>query len=144
MKTQAFFKLILITLVFFSFSIECKASRTGNKFGVSLKTFSANNVVFDCDSMYLLKANKIIKFSLPDLNRTNQVDLPLNTNGREIKLVGSCSDPTQALLVIGNKRPLKDSIRGRGLLLLSYDEDLNLISSKNIKEELEKEVELFD
>ena len=128
---------ILIFLLLF-FTCPSKASRTMGEFGLELESFGNIKTAFDCNFMYLLTKDEIIKFSLPDLTRISSVSLPLKTQGIEIKIAGQCSDPKRTLLVLGNRRLIDRPKRGQGLILLSYSEDLNLITSKDLKDELTK------
>ena len=131
------FLTIMLTLLSLFFPCNSEASRTTGKFGLELKSLGDKKTAFDCDFMYLLTKDKIIKFSLPELTRLSSVNLPLNTEGLEIKLVGQCSDPKRTLLVLGNKKLIERPQRGQGLILFSYNsEDLTLTSSKDVKDEL--------
>ena len=132
------FLILMITFLSLVFPCTSEASRTTGKFGLELKSLGDKKTVFDCNFMYLLTKDKIIKFSLPELTRISSVDLPLNTAGLEIKLAGQCSDPKQTLLVLGHKALINRPQRGQGLILFSYSEDLTLTSSKDVKDELLK------
>ena len=127
---------VMITFLSLAFPCSSEASRTTRKFGLELKSLGDKRTAFDCNFMYLLTKDKIIKFSLPELTRISSVDLPLNTEGLEVKLVGQCSDPKQTLLVLGHKALIDRPQRGQGLILFSYSEDLTLTSSKDVKDEL--------
>ena len=137
MIKKRFFGLLILIVIFLSlvFPTSSEASRTQGKFGLALTSLAGTKTAFDCEFMYLLTENQIIKFSLPELTRTASVDLPLQTTGVEIKLIGQCSDPKQTLLVLGNKKLIDRPQRGQGLILLSYNEDLALVSSKYVKDE---------
>ena len=137
MTKKRFLELSMIIVAFLSlaFPASSEASRTQGKFGLDFKSLSGKKTAFDCESMYLLTEDQIIKFSLPELTRTGSVDLPLKTKGVEIKLIGQCSDAKQTLLVLGNKKLIERPQRGQGLILLSYNEDLVLVSSKDVKDE---------
>ena len=138
MVKKRFIGLLIAMITFLSLVFPCnsEASRTTGKFGLELKSLGDKKIAFDCDFMYLLTKNKIIKFSLPELTRLSSVDLPLNTEGLEVRLAGQCSDPKQNLLVLGHKTLINRPQRGQGLILLSYSEDLTLTSSKDVKDEL--------
>ena len=138
MVKKRFIGLLIVMITFLSlvFSCSSEASRSIGKFGLELKSLGDRKTAFDCNFMYLLTKNKIIKFSLPELTRLTDVDLPLNTEGLEIKLVGQCSDPKRTLLVLGHKALIDRPQRGQGLILFSYSEDLTLTSSKDVKDEL--------
>ena len=135
---KRFVGLLTVMITFFSLVFPCasEASRTTGKFGLELKSLGDKKTAFDCNFMYLLTKDKIIKFSLPELTRISSVDLPLNTEGLEIKLVGQCSEPKRTLLVLGHKALIDRPQRGQGLILFSYSEDLTLTSSKDVKDEL--------
>ena len=126
----------MITFLSLLFPCTSEASRTIGKFGLELKSLGDKKTAFDCNFMYLLTKDKIIKFSLPELTRLSSVDLPLNTEGLEVKLAGQCSDPKRTLLVLGHKALIDRPQRGQGLILFSYSEDLTLTSSKGVKDEL--------
>ena len=130
--------LLIVMIAFLALVFPCtsKASRTIGKVGLELKSLEDKKTAFDCNFMYLLTKDKIVKFSLPELTRISTVDLPLKTEGLEIKLAGQCSDPKRTLLVLGHKALIDRPQRGQGLLLLSYSEDLTLTSSKDVKDEL--------
>ena len=130
------FLILIITFLSLVFPCNSEASRTTGKFGLELKSLGDKKTAFDCDFMYLLTKDKIIKFSLPELTRISAVDLPLKTEGLEIKLAGQCSDPKRTLLVLGHKALIDRPQRGQGLILLSYNEDLTLNSSKDVKDEI--------
>ena len=131
------FLILIITFLSLVFPCNSEASRTTGKFGLELKSLGDKKTAFDCDFMYLLTKDKIIKFSLPELTRISSVDLPLKTDGLEVKLVGQCSDPKRTLLVLGHKALIDRPQRGQGLILFSYStEDLTLTSSKDVKDEL--------
>ena len=136
---KRFLWLLIVMIVFLSLVFPCtsEASRTKGKFGLELKSLGDKKIAFDCNFMYLLTKDKIIKFNLPELTRLSSVNLPLNTEGLEIKLVGQCFDPKQTLLVLGHKALIDRPQRGQGLILFSYNsEDLTLTSSKDVKDEL--------
>ena len=128
--------IVIITFLSLVFPCNSEASRTTGKFGLELKSLGDRKTAFDCNFMYLLTKDKIIKFSLPELTRISSEDLPLNTEGLEIRLAGQCSDPKRTLLVLGNKKLIERLQRGQGLILFSYSEDLTLTSSKDVKDEL--------
>ena len=138
MTKKRFFGLLILIATFISlvFPTSSEASRTLGKFGLDFKSLGSKKITFDCEFMYLLTENQIIKFSLPELTRIASVNLPLQTTGVEIKLIGQCSDAKQTLLVLGNKKLIERPQRGQGLILLSYNEDLVLVSSKDVKDEL--------
>ncbi|GEM_PF-3094477 len=137
MIKKRFFGLLILIVTFLPpvFPCNSEASRTQGKFGLDLKSLGGKQTAFDCEFMYLLTENQIIKFNLPELTRIGSVDLPLKTTGVEIKLIGQCSDAKQTLLVLGNKKLVERPQRGQGLILLSYSEDLVLVSSKNVRDE---------
>ena len=128
-------KIILIFLLLL-FPCSSEASRTTGEFGLELKSLGNIKTAFSCDFMYLLTKSKLIKLSLPELTRISSVDLPLRTQGLEIKIAGQCSDPKRTLLVLGHKALIDRPQRGQGLILFSYSEDLTLTSSKDVKDEL--------
>ena len=128
--------IVMITFLSLVFPCNSEASRTTGKFGLELKSLGDRKTAFDCNFMYLLTKDKIIKFSLPELIRLSSMDLPLNTKGLEIRLAGQCSDPKRTLLVLGNKKLIERPQRGQGLILYSYSEDLTLTGSKDVKDEL--------
>ena len=130
------FVISMITFLSLLFPCNGEASRTTGKVGLELKSLGDKKTAFDCNFMYLLTKDKIIKFSLPELTRLSSVDLPLNTEGLEVKLAGQCSDPKRTLLVLGHKALINRPQRGQGLILFSYSEDLTLTSSKDVKDEL--------
>ena len=136
---KRFVGLLIVMIAFLALGFPCtsEASRTTGKFGLELKSLGDKKTAFDCNFMYLLTKDKIIKFSLPELTRISSVDLPLKTEGFEIRLAGQCSDPKQTLLVLGHKALIDRPQRGQGLILFSYStEDLTLTSSKDVKDEL--------
>ena len=136
---KRFLWLLVAIIICLSLGFPCtsEASRTKGKFGLELKSLGDKKTTFDCNFMYLLTKDKIIKFNLPELTRLSSVDLPLNTEGLEIKLVGQCFDPKRTLLVLGHKALIDRPQRGQGLILFSYNsEDLTLTSSKDVKDEL--------
>ena len=135
-KTFVGLLIVMITFLLLVFPCNCEASRTTGEFGLELKSLGDRKTAFDCNFMYLLTKDKIIKFSLPELIRISDVRLPLNTKGLEIKLAGQCSDPKRTLLVLGNKKLIERPQRGQGLILYSYSEDLTLTASKDVKDEL--------
>ena len=138
MMRKRFIVLLIVMIAFLSlvFPYNSEASRTTEKFGLEFKSLVDKKTAFDCNFMYLLTKDKIIKFSLPELTRLSSVDLPLNTEGLEISLAGQCSDPKQTLLVLGHKALINRPQRGQGLILFSYSGDLTLTSSKDVKDEL--------
>ena len=81
MMRKRFARKLIIMITFLSLVFPCssEASRTTGKFGLELRALGDRKTASDCNFMYLLTKDKIIKFSLPELTRISSVDLPLNT-----------------------------------------------------------------
>ena len=85
----------------------------------------------DCEFLYLLMENEIQKFTLPNFTLTKSVDIPSGNKGRDITIAGGCSDPNETILVFAKR---KGSSSDR--VLLSYNEDLELISQLALDNEI--------
>ncbi len=83
----------------------------------------------DCEFLYLLKEDGIEKLSLPNFTSISSVKLPALTRARSISIAGGCSDPTETILVFAKQRSNGDKD-----VLLSYNENLQLVAQLTIKE----------
>ena len=83
----------------------------------------------DCEFLYLLKEDGIEKLSLPNFTSISSVKLPALTRGRSISIAGGCSDPIETILVFAKQKSDSDKE-----VLLSYDENLQLVAQLTIKE----------
>lgn len=88
------------------------------------------DIAKDCEFLYVLRTTKIDKLNLPNFTVLTSVNLPARTKGRSISIAGECSDPKQTILVSA-----KSKVANTDKVLLSYDENLQLVSQLTLDEE---------
>ena len=115
------FNLILVGVILFSGFQLCANAHHEDNSGIR----DVQDLTKDCKALYVLTKDTVQKFSVPNLTLVKSVNLPSHTRGKKITLAGACGDPTETVLVSAN---------GKGSVLLSYNEDLQLIAQLNINE----------
>ena len=88
------------------------------------------DIAKDCEFLYVLRTTKIDKLNLPNFTVLTSVNLPARTKGRSISIAGGCSDPKQTILVSA-----KSKVANTDEVLLSYDENLQLVSQLTLDKE---------
>ena len=115
--------LMVIATLLLSSSLTCVFAHN------EVKEMKIKDSAKDCEFLYLLKEDGIEKLSLPNFTSISSVKLPALTRGRSISIAGGCSDPTETILVFA-----KQKSNGDKDVLLSYDENLQLVAQLTIKE----------
>lgn len=121
-RAVTIFSLLILTVFMFSLANDANAKKR-NKFKAK-EAFTEKLSASDCKALYILTGSSIEKHSLPNLQLLLTADLPRDIRGESIEIAGKCGDPTETVLVTGKGK----SKRGGDEFILSYSEDLQLIS----------------
>ncbi len=118
------FSFILLIIVLFSFSnfADAKRSKPTINRGNFRDIVTSVNSAKDSNSLYVLGEKSIEKYSLPDLVLVLSADLPSNSQGKGIDVVGVCSSNENPTILVSVEQ-------SSGEAILSYDKDLKLIAT---------------
>ncbi len=121
------FSFILLILVLLSLSlpnpVEAKRGRSGKITRGSFRDIVTSvNSAKDSNSLYVLGDKSIEKYSLPDLKLVLSVDLPSDSVGKGIDVVGICSSNQNPIILVSVEQ-------SGGEAVLSYNKDLQLIAT---------------